>query len=145
MLYGDAEWKALPIPQRPLFYDLAKGDLTEQSPYECDGGELIGRDPRTIPVDVLARYHRVEPGGAGNGRVVRAKCLDCCGDQESEIRKCTALACWLWPYRMGSNPFSTRRGRPGNPAGVEALKRHRAEKLAMVTKAQKSMGGFREA
>lgn len=105
MKYGDEAWKALPPAKRPSFYDLAKGDLTEPSPYECDGGELIGRDPRTIPVDILARYHQAEPGGAGNGRVVRAKCLHCCCHQESEIRKCTSLACALWPYRMGTSPF----------------------------------------
>jgi hypothetical protein len=102
MRYGDAAWKALPIRERPSFYQLAKDDLT----VESDGGHLIGRDPRQLSKD------QAEPGGAGNGRVVRAKCLDCCCYQEAEIRKCTALACVLWPYRMGTNPFTTRKGNP---------------------------------
>jgi hypothetical protein len=76
MRYGDAAWKALPIPKRLSFYDLAKDDLTEPSPVDADGGELIGRDPRQLSKETLAKYYRVEPGGAGNGRVVRAKCLD---------------------------------------------------------------------
>lgn len=35
-------------------------------------------------------------------KVVREKCLDCCGNQEKEVRLCTATHCALWPYRMGS-------------------------------------------
>lgn len=107
MRYGDEAWKALPMAQRPSFYALAKDDLTEP-----DGpcGHLVGRDPRQIPREVLSRYYPAEAGGAGNGRVVRAKCLDCSCGQESEVRKCTALACALWPYRMGTNPFTNRKG-----------------------------------
>jgi hypothetical protein len=111
MLYGDETWQGLPVSERPSFYDLAKGDLAEVSPYAKDGGELIGRDPREVPKEILAKYFRVEAGGAGNGNVVRAKCLDCCCGQESEVRKCTAFGCSLWPYRMGSNPFTNRKGR----------------------------------
>ena len=33
---------------------------------------------------------------------IRAKCLDCVGYQPVEVRKCTAKACFLWPFRMGS-------------------------------------------
>jgi hypothetical protein len=88
------------------------------SPYAKDGGELIGRDPREVSKEILAKYFRVEAGGAGNGNV-RAKCLDCCCGQESEVRKCTGFGCSLWPYRMGSNPFTNRRGRwhPQTPGG----------------------------
>lgn len=42
-------------------------------------------------------------------KVIRAKCLDCCGDQPSEIRLCQASDCSLWPYRMGKNPFHKRK------------------------------------
>jgi hypothetical protein len=79
MRYGDDDWKALPLRERPSFYQLAKDDLAEPSPVDADGGELIGRDPRKIPREVLAKYFPVEPGGAGNGRLVRAKCVDCSG------------------------------------------------------------------
>jgi hypothetical protein len=43
-------------------------------------------------------------------KVIRAKCLDCCCDQQTEIRLCPAFDCDLWPYRMGKNPFSNRQG-----------------------------------
>jgi hypothetical protein len=118
MRYQDSEWMALPLRDRPSFYDLAKDDLIELSPIEADG-HPIGRDPREIPKEVLARYFRVEPGGAGNGRVVRAKCLDCCCYQESEIRKCTMLAC----------PFSSRKA---SPAAMAALQKARAARNAPV-------------
>lgn len=31
--------------------------------------------------------------------VVKAKCLECCNFDRSEIRDCTVLACPLWAYR----------------------------------------------
>jgi hypothetical protein len=76
--------------------------LLEISPFDVDGAQVIGRDPRKIPAH--------EFDGAGlTGRpilsVIRDKCLDCCCGQEAEVRKCVAVTCALWPYRMGSNPF----------------------------------------
>lgn len=35
------------------------------------------------------------------GQAIRAKCLDCCGGQSAEVRKCPAQDCPLWLYRMG--------------------------------------------
>lgn len=46
--------------------------------------------------------------------VIRAKCLDCCAGQVGEIRKCVSESCVLWPYRMGDNPFSNRKGHAAN-------------------------------
>ena len=59
----------------------ARAVLLEPSPYEIDGGELIGRDPRSISVEEFAKV-----GIEANPllKVLRAKCLDCCGEQESE-------------------------------------------------------------
>ena len=34
-------------------------------------------------------------------KAIRMKCLDCCGDQLAEVRKCPATNCPLWRYRMG--------------------------------------------
>jgi hypothetical protein len=83
----------------------AKDDLTEPSPLEVDGGELIGRDPRKIERGILERHHPAMPVLSA----IRAKCLDCCVWQESEVRKCTAIACALWPFRMGTNPHRAER------------------------------------
>src|SRR6202043_3067761 len=67
-------------------------------------GETEGKHPRDADPDVMREIHDPAP----LLRVIRAKCLDCSGGVEIEIRKCTAIGCALWPYRMASNPFRTR-------------------------------------
>lgn len=37
-------------------------------------------------------------------KAIRAKCLDCCCGQISEVRLCEIETCALWPYRMGKRP-----------------------------------------
>lgn len=37
-------------------------------------------------------------------KAIRAKCLDCCGYQYSEVVKCTVTKCPLFPYRFGKRP-----------------------------------------
>ena len=34
-------------------------------------------------------------------KAIRLKCLDCCADQAAEVRKCPAVNCPLWRFRMG--------------------------------------------
>lgn len=41
-------------------------------------------------------------------KIIRAKCLDSCAGQPSEVRLCQITDCPLWPYRMGKNPFHRR-------------------------------------
>jgi len=41
-------------------------------------------------------------------KAIREKCLDCCGNQTSEVRECHITDCPLWAYRMGKNPFHQR-------------------------------------
>jgi hypothetical protein len=69
-------------------------------------GQHIGRDPRLINSQ---EFQEIGHAAAPILSVIRAKCLDCCCHQPSEIRKCTATSCALWPYRMGSNPFRASR------------------------------------
>jgi hypothetical protein len=85
--------------------DAARVTLLEKSPYGVDGGELVGRDPRSIPA---GEFQRAGIDGVAILAVVRAKCLDCCGYQPEEVRKCVAVACPNWPYRMATNPFHKR-------------------------------------
>jgi hypothetical protein len=54
-------------------------------------------------------------------KAIRTKCLDCSGQQESEVRECSIEKCALYPYRMGKNPFTNRKGNP------EFLKRKSSE------------------
>lgn len=35
------------------------------------------------------------------GKAIRAKCLDCCCGQQGEVRRCTAVNCPLWRFRLG--------------------------------------------
>lgn len=37
-------------------------------------------------------------------KAIRAKCLDCCNNQLSEVRECEIKTCPLHPYRMGKRP-----------------------------------------
>jgi hypothetical protein len=85
-----------------------KGLLAQKSP-----GCFEGKNPSALSAGDLAPDHRRQP----ILRVIRAKCLDCCCGQASEVAKCTAVACALWPYRMASNPFSKRRGNSANLKG----------------------------
>lgn len=32
---------------------------------------------------------------------IREKCMDCCCGNRAEVRRCTAVKCPLWRYRMG--------------------------------------------
>ena len=37
----------------------------------------------------------------GRSKAIRLKCLDCCCGQAAEVRKCPAVDCPLWRFRMG--------------------------------------------
>jgi len=76
-------------------------NLLEISESEADGG-MIGRDPRRIN---LSEFSGAGIAGRPLLAVIRAKCLDCCCGQATEVRKCVATKCALWPYRMAANPF----------------------------------------
>ena len=78
----------------------------EPSPYADDGGEKIGIDPRKIPISDLRDLGHPE----SYPKIIRAKCLDCCGGQPFEVRKCVAVDHPLWPVRMGVNPFHRKGG-----------------------------------
>jgi hypothetical protein len=92
-----------------------KGRLIER---RADSG-TNGVDPRDLDRALLEQVHPPAP----LLDVIREKCLDCSGCQPSEIDRCTAIACSLWPYRFGTNPFSNRKG------NAEALIRARGAKL----------------
>jgi hypothetical protein len=71
-------------------------------PCPTEQGELVGRDPRELsPADLAAAGIEAAPVL----KIVRQKCIDCCGGSEKEVRLCVAVSCPLWPLRMGSNPF----------------------------------------
>ena len=77
-------------------------DRLRMSIIRNDDGSTEGRDPREMTVEELVFLgHQARP----ILDVIRAKCIDCCCGQKSEVAKCTAYGCPLWPYRMNANPF----------------------------------------
>ena len=51
-------------------------------------------------------------------KAIRAKCLDCCCTQYSEVTNCTVVKCALYPYRLGKRP---------NEATIDTLKELQSE------------------
>jgi len=78
-----------------------RATFLEPSTSQGDGGELIGRDPRAIPRAELRRLGLPE----SPIKAIRARCIDCSGGHASEVRRCIAVNCALWPFRMGVSPF----------------------------------------
>jgi hypothetical protein len=76
-----------------LVFDEIAGGMIGKDPREMDKGELESLGHEALPI--LS--------------VIRAKCLDCCGGQQSEVRRCVSIKCALWPYRMNSNPMRDKR------------------------------------
>lgn len=69
---------------------------------KADGGEKVGKLPSEISrSDLLA----LTGGPPSLPKIIRAKCLDCCGYEPGEVRKCVSFTCPLWPFRMGMNPL----------------------------------------
>ncbi len=80
---------------------VSRDDFLLPSPIADDNGEKVGRLPREIPTAALQAL-----GGPQSPiRAIRAKCIDCSGGNAAEARKCVAIECALWPFRMGHNPF----------------------------------------
>jgi hypothetical protein len=93
-----------------------------------DNGNYVGKDPRTIEVTELRKLRVREHMNPNSNfqpviespiKAIRAKCIDCSGGTWSEVRKCVATACPLWPFRMGVNVFHSRRGTSDAGEGQE--------------------------
>jgi hypothetical protein len=82
-------------------------------------GTVVGQDPRALSTDELrALGHRGKP----LLQAMRRRCVDCCGGKKDEVRRCTAVACPLWPYRMGTDPWhpQAKTAAQPEPAGPPA-------------------------
>jgi hypothetical protein len=95
-----------------------RGSLIERHP----DGSMGGVDSRKLGRALLERVHPPAP----LLDVIREKCLDCCCCQPSEVDRCTAVGCSLWPYRFGTNPFSNRKGNPASLLHLKGVRQHRA-------------------
>jgi len=99
-----------------------RDDFLEISPYQADGGELIGKHPADLSPQILSQKFTAQ----NPQKAIREKCIDCCCGDTSEVRKCVAVDCALWPFRMRTNPFRKKR-----ELSLEK-KRERAERLHRV-------------
>ncbi len=125
----------------------SRADYLEVSPYEADGGHQIGKLPASLSTDMLrALGHPDSPIKA-----IRAKCLECSNGQQSEVRKCVAISCALWPLRMVSNVYHGKAktgpmaapasGQPsGEVAEPEFARRESGGQIAGVTEASGDLG-----
>lgn len=42
-------------------------------------------------------------------KAIRKKCLyDCCAGELSEVKKCNCTTCFLYPFRLGFNPYHSK-------------------------------------
>ena len=71
--------------------------------------EAACREDREIRLS-KADYQKLHPRRSPL-KAIRGMCLDCMGGQHSMIRKCTSVGCSLWPFRLGENPYHTRKSK----------------------------------
>jgi hypothetical protein len=80
-----------------------------------------GLHPREIPFDALVAITRAPLDGRGDvadqitakykerihnpATAMRANCVVCMGGSTAEIRRCGAVNCPQWPFRLGTNPL----------------------------------------
>jgi hypothetical protein len=82
---------------------MVTGKHTEMAMVEGQMAE-IGRDPRQMSVAELEAlgHHKRRLLDA-----IRENCIGCCAGSPAEVRRCRADNCPMWPYRMGTNPFTS--------------------------------------
>ena len=38
-------------------------------------------------------------------KAIRAFCIECCGNNTAEVKRCSSKCCVLNPFRLGHNPY----------------------------------------
>ena len=61
--------------------------------HDIDG--LVGNELRKRKPKMAERAKTMRSAA------IRLFCLECMGGNAAEVRRCTAIACFLWPYRTG--------------------------------------------
>ena len=105
---------------------LASGETTTVVGTELGvDGRPVGRDPRKMGTQDLQALGHISMSPLS---ALRARCLDCCGGSSDEVRKCIAVRCASWPFRMGANPW--RSVSEGRREAGRRLAAKTAEKIA---------------
>lgn len=91
-----------------------KRGLANMSPEQR--ADVMKKAQETRKANAEARRKMVEAGVEFKTpiKAIRAKCLDCCGGQYTEVERCTVPDCPLFPYRFGKRPrdFEDIMGKP---------------------------------
>ena len=63
-------------------------------------------------------------------KAIRAFCVDCMGGSYNEVKQCSSESCPLYPFRLGKNPYWTKREMTDEQraAAAERLAKARKEK-----------------
>jgi len=88
-------------------------------------GQRVGRDPRKMDQEGLQELGHVPMSPLS---ALRVRCIDCCAGSADEVRKCVAVGCASWPFRMGVNPW--RSVSEGRREAGRKLAARRAERAA---------------
>jgi hypothetical protein len=133
--------------EESVYYDLAvelddaeaKKDYTRivelEEQLELKGLDLLhrGKNPKEVPLDDLKKLiHNSVPDSLEDSTslmyrrrvknpatAIRALCVLCMSGQPAEVRKCEAMSCVFWPFRLGSNPFAGKALPPVEELHVE--------------------------
>lgn len=111
---------------------------------ELESGHEIGRDPRDMtPTELRAAGHEPIPPL----KAIRAHCLDCCNASPGEVRRCTAVRCPSWPFRLGADPWrvpvvtpAQRAARRANAARINAARKNPIRGTSKITKSTEGEG-----
>ncbi len=82
-----------------------KTDKPPHLEWDASAECLVGKDPRKLSGKTLITWGVQQQPRTD---AIRSKCLDCCGGSPAEVRRCGAIDCALWPYRMATDPWHTR-------------------------------------
>lgn len=92
-----------------------------------EDGHPVGRDPRQMTQAELKKAgHFPRPALDA----IRAHCIDCCGGQLAEVRRCLSVDCNLWDRRMGTDPLRVRASPAQRRQREAALERAADEKIS---------------
>ena len=71
-------------------------------------------------------------------KAIRAKCLDCCCGQASEVKNCPSKRCPLWEYRFGKSGRTRSMTDEQKQAAAERLKSARLAKKSLTNNEENS-------
>jgi hypothetical protein len=74
-------------------------------------------------------------------KAIRAKCFDCSGGSQAEVRVCEMEDCPLYPYRMGHNPA---RAGTGGRAMIRGLEKAQKPPIHVQISSQEMASGEAE-